>query len=368
MRKRKSIGFSLLLVGAVACQNVAAHGVGTSYLSVSKASGARAVTDIRVDLSLKDLQVAIGLDIDGDNRITWGEVSDAGEALSQYVTARVVVKQRGQNCTLQSPRLSMDQHADGPYAVLRFTPVCLAAGVLSVNSKLFFDIDESHRSLLNIDTPTASNVVVLTADSHHWAEAASGGSTSAFVGFVVQGVWHIWTGLDHLAFLFLLLLPLILQQSNRVYNRAMQGLRIVTAFTLAHSITLAAAAFGYIDLPTRWVESAIAASIVIAGVANLLPRIRRPGVALAFGFGLVHGLGFASALAGISTSTHGLLLPLLGFNLGVECGQLVVVALAFPLLLLASRSLRLRQPIVALGSAVVAAVGAMWLVQRVLPY
>jgi hypothetical protein len=223
--------------------------------------------------------------------------------------------------------------------VLQFKSLCSAKGKLSISSDLLFDIDDSHRSLLSIKTPSVSNVAVLTADSRRWVEVEGAGALQSFSGFVVQGIWHIWTGYDHLAFLLLLLLPLIRLREISGQQRVLRMLRIVTAFTVAHSITLGAAAFGYINLPSHWVETAIVASIVITGLANLLPRAAPLGVAMALGFGLIHGLGFASALADLTTNMQGRLLPLVAFNLGVECGQLVVVAFAFPLLVLVARLL-----------------------------
>jgi hypothetical protein len=179
-----------------------------------------------------------------------------------------------------------------------------------------------------------------------------------FGRFVILGIRHILTGYDHLLFLFALLLGC---RSLRPM------LIIVTAFTLAHSLTLALATFQVVNLPSRWVESFIALSIVYVGVENLICK----GAAkrrewLTFAFGLVHGLGFASVLKGIGLGAGGksILPPLLAFNLGVESGQLAVVLLALPLLIQLRKSAtfaRLGTP--ALSGAVVL-LGSVWLVQR----
>lgn len=195
-----------------------------------------------------------------------------------------------------------------------------------------------------------------TAESQDAAAAAF-----SFREFLVLGVEHIWTGYDHLLFLFGLLL---------VCRTLRSVAAVITCFTLAHSLTLAVATLGWIDLSARFVEPAIAASIVFVGVENLLrggdePRWRW---ALTFAFGLIHGFGFASVLRdlGVGAAGHGLIAPLFTFNLGVELGQLAVAAAILPLLQqLRRHDLFLRRAVPAL-SALVALAGGYWLVERTL--
>ncbi|HWA28081.1 MAG TPA: HupE/UreJ family protein [Lacunisphaera sp.] len=179
-----------------------------------------------------------------------------------------------------------------------------------------------------------------------------------FSSFLRLGVEHILTGYDHLLFLFGLLVAC---QSWR------RMLVIITCFTLAHSITLTLAAFGLVAIPSRIVEPLIAASILFVGIENLLRHEEPPGRwLLTLAFGLIHGFGFAGALreAGLGLSGAALGVPLFSFNLGVELGQLAVVAVVFPLLLW----LRTRPAFVRFGppalSVVVAAAGGWWLLQR----
>jgi hypothetical protein len=140
--------------------------------------------------------------------------------------------------------------------------------------------------------------------------------------------------------------------------------RVVTAFTVAHSLTLALAASGYVPIPTRIVEVAIAASVLLAAVLNLVPNAPRIGAKLAFGFGLVHGLGFANALGDLTGGETALLASLAGFNAGVELGQLVVVAALMPLLFFARRFAVSRIACNTLGSALCAVLACVWLAER----
>jgi hydrogenase/urease accessory protein HupE len=176
------------------------------------------------------------------------------------------------------------------------------------------------------------------------------------------GVAHILTGADHLAFLMALLLSVAARP-----GRALRGAAgIVSAFTVAHSITLALQVLRPGLVPTRWVEPAIAVSVVVVAVENLLPRPPRGRLAVVFAFGLIHGLGFASALREIGLPRRGLVLSLVSFNLGVELGQLLVVGLALPILVSASRRDPARYERWGLrgGSALVALLGLGWLVTR----
>ncbi len=188
---------------------------------------------------------------------------------------------------------------------------------------------------------------------------AAGDDAPTFWGFLRLGVEHIWTGYDHLLFLFALLI---------VCRSFRSIVGIVTCFTLAHSITLALATFDIVSLPARLVEPAIAASIVFVGAENLWRRGEEPRGrwALTFAFGLIHGFGFASVLRdlGLGRSSEGIALPLFTFNLGVELGQIAVAAVVLPLVWwLRKREAFVRRGVPAL-SAIVALAGLYWLLER----
>lgn len=179
-----------------------------------------------------------------------------------------------------------------------------------------------------------------------------------FLGFIQMGVEHIFTGYDHLVFLLGLLL------AGASLRRL---LVVVTAFTVAHSITLGLASLSVVSLPSRWVESAIALSIIVVAVLNLVGKKGDKRWLLAFGFGLIHGFGFASALAELELSRSELTAALFGFNAGVELGQAALVLVALPLLLLLRRSRFAFRVEVVLSVASIG-VALYWLVQRaVLP-
>jgi hydrogenase/urease accessory protein HupE len=185
--------------------------------------------------------------------------------------------------------------------------------------------------------------------------------TPTFWGFVWLGVEHIWMGYDHLLFLFALL----------VVCRSFRSIvAIVSCFTLAHSLTLALATLNVVNLPSRIVEPAIAASIIFVGVENLVRRGAEPRGrwALTFAFGLIHGFGFASVLRelGVGARGEGIAMPLFTFNLGVEIGQIVIAAVVLPLVWWARKNEKFVQRGVPALSALVAAAGLYWLLERTL--
>ncbi|PYQ49224.1 MAG: hypothetical protein DMF78_18880 [Acidobacteria bacterium] len=236
-----------------------------------------------------------------------------------------------------------------------------AAGLVRVRAALF-PYDPAHQTFLNVYEDGALQAQAILDRDHAGFEYFAGtrqGALAVAGRFLPAGVHHILIGPDHLLFLIgLLLLGGTLRQLALV----------VTAFTLAHSLTLSLAVLGVVSPPARLVEPAIALSIVYVGLDNLLVRRGRDLRAwIALGFGLVHGLGFASVLREMELPPRALGLSLVSFNLGVETGQmLVVVAVATALAALRARSPWAGQRLAVVGSIVVVLAGSVWFVQRLL--
>ena len=140
--------------------------------------------------------------------------------------------------------------------------------------------------------------------------------------------------------------------------------KVATSFTVAHSITLSLAALSVIVLPSRLVESTIALSVVLAALNNIWPLVHGRRWAVAFGFGLIHGFGFASVLADLGLPREVLLLALVGFNVGVELGQLAIISVFLPLAYAMRGSWAYRRVVFVGGSAVIALTATLWLVER----
>jgi hypothetical protein len=189
--------------------------------------------------------------------------------------------------------------------------------------------------------------------------------------FIWQGTLHIWIGIDHILFLVALILPAVLDRRDgawqpvATFRRAFwRILKIITLFTIAHSITLSLTALNVIRLPSALVESVIALSIVVVALNNLIPIWNDKTWLLILGFGLFHGMGFASVMAHLPFRMTDLVKVVLNFNIGVELGQVAIVAIAFPLLYLVRQTPWYNRVVVAGGSLVVGVVALFWFVER----
>jgi hypothetical protein len=366
--------FQVFALSALLCAGVAlAHKPSDSYLTLAVEGD---TVKGQWDIALRDLDFAIGLDANQDGAITWGEVKAKHREIAAYALSRLTIGPASAPCTIEPGEQLVDNHSDGAYTVLRFTARCAAAPkFLDVGYRLFFDIDPSHRGLFNLSANGANRAGIFTVDAAAQQLALGDLSWRAqFLDYLVEGVLHIWTGFDHILFLLSLLLPAVLVRSlvpGQTWTAApsfrfafWDVFRVVTAFTVAHSITLSLAALGVVSLPSRLVESAIAASVVLAALNNVRPVVFGGRWVIAFVFGLIHGFGFAAVLTDLGLPRDSLLLALVAFNLGVEIGQLAIVTVFLPVAF-ALRDTRLyRRAVLIGGSLVVMAIAGVWLIER----
>ncbi|MFO1320230.1 MAG: HupE/UreJ family protein [Burkholderiales bacterium] len=355
-----------------ACLPAFAHKPSDAYLSLD--AGDR-VLHGQWDMALRDLDGALGLDANQDGAITWGELRARHADIAAHALARLAIAADGAPCALSAREHLVDEHTDGAYAVMRFDAACPAKpSRLAIDYRLFFDQDRQHKGLVRLTQGNAVHTLILDADRRDaTVTLAANSASSQFRDTVREGVWHIWLGTDHLLFLLSLLLPAVFIRRGGAWEAApsfrtaaWDVARVVTAFTVAHSLTLALAAFGWVVLPSRLVESAIAISVIAAAVNNVLPFLTTRRWAMAFGFGLVHGFGFAGALSDLGLSREALAWPLLAFNVGVEAGQLAIVAVFLPLAWRLRDAWIYRRVVFIAGSLGVAAVAMAWLVERAL--
>ena len=371
---------TLTLLLLLICASAQAHKASTSYLRLN-VNGNK--LDARWDIALRDLDYAIGLDTSGDGELSWGEVRQAQARIGAYALSRLAARADGQVCTLQLDQLQIVEHGDGNYAVLELSGACPHAPVsLAVQYDLLFELDTLHRGLVSVDfhdTNGASGEVragLFSPQQHLLRFArAQADALGVFTQYFRAGLWHVWSGLDHMLFLAGLFLPAVLRRGGRRWNsewipapRLGTALRdtavMATAFTIAHAITLTLAATGAFTLPSRPVECAVAATVLFAGLNNLLPMVYRELYWLAGGFGLIHGAAIAGALIELGLPPGGRVWALLAFNLGVEAAQLGVLLLVIPPSFLLRRSIWYRWLVLIPGSLLVTLAGLAWLIER----
>ncbi|HEU0033854.1 MAG TPA: HupE/UreJ family protein [Kofleriaceae bacterium] len=326
-------------------------------------------------VAIRDLDAAIALDADGNGEITWGEARAATPRIERYVEDRLALASGGEPCALALGTAALTDLSDGAYWAQPITATCahapaqlapaqLAPAQLTIEYRLLFDVDAQHRGLVHVGHQT-----VIVREPARMIVPLDGGTS--VLSFVREGIWHIWLGFDHVLFLICLILPAVFprrgstrrwQPAESLRDVGREVLEIVTAFTLAHSITLVISAVGFVTLPSRFVETAIALSVVAAALNNLVRAIDARW-AVAFALGLLHGFGFSSVLVDLGLPSSELVGSLIGFNVGVELGQAAIVVVLLPVLYLIRRTLAY-QALLWVGSSAVALLALTWSYQR----
>ena len=361
----------LLCFGACSQNPAMAHAISTSFVLLD-APAADGPVGVRWDLSVHDIVWSVFIDRDFDGAVTWAEVKTAEVSIEAAVLGQIVVQRGGASCALRIEDLALATRAEQNFLSIAMVADCPRAGLLALRGGLFMSGDASQRVLLSATRGTEKLAGVISPATPQWQEPQRSSAWTSFVRFIGEGIWHVAIGYDHIAFVLLLLLPSVLrpvdgkwQGATRFSQVTRDLVTIVTAFTVAHSTTLALAVTGTVHLPTQPIEVAIAASIAFAAGINLLPRLSRLRLPLAFGFGFVHGFGFANALGEIDAGGTTLLPLLAGFNIGVEIAQLGIVALVLPLIFVARGTRWYANGVMPLGSCALGAAGVVWLLQRI---
>lgn len=319
------LAFALVMVWVA---HARAHQSSIKYADVT-VDGTRAT--VRFTVSPGDVTEPLGLPNDATPSVREALVPAAAAYIAGWITLALPT---GEPC-IPSPATSAPA-PDGAFVEVSWEATCPAEiGELALDFTRFFAVDARHEAIVSVHAPEHRVTPSVVRADRPRIVLAPGASTS-LLAWVRHGMDHIYGGLDHIAFILALLLVVVLERADGRWRvrSPWAALRstavIVTAFTIAHSFSLIAASLGWVRLPSSLVESLIAVSIIYTAVENVI----RPDVpwrfALTFGFGLVHGLGFASMLEELLPRTS-VIVPLLTFNLGVELGQLSIVLIALPL-------------------------------------
>ncbi|SEK09596.1 MULTISPECIES: HupE/UreJ family protein [unclassified Variovorax] len=362
-----------LLLGAAPAQ---AHKASDAYLQLHRSGD---TLDLRWDIALRDLDAVLDLDSNADRKLSWGEVRTRLSDIRAYALASLRLQQ-GQ-CTLaEAEPPAIEDRIDGAYLVLRLQGQCGAGAALDIDYRLFREVDPTHRGLLRMEVDGGAQPTVRSLDPSGGPVAlawpgvtgATNPAAASDASFFRDGIHHILIGYDHILFLVCLLLPAVLRRRPEGWEPVITWreavwpmLGIVTMFTIAHSITLALAGLKVVSISPRIIEPGIAITIMLAAIDNIYPVLRGRRKLFSFLFGLIHGFGFAGALAELDLPLRDFVVALLQFNLGVEAGQLMVVAVVLVALLALRHWRRYPRLVLRGGSALAVLVAAIWLGERV---
>jgi hydrogenase/urease accessory protein HupE len=338
----------------------AAHEINTSYTLI-EIQPEQITCSLRVDQT--DLEKIFDLDEDGDGATANDEFLLNLDAMQEHFHRRIALMVAGDELPLSKNggQLFADElgnrFVDFQFSAKISSPVWK----LTLRLEIFDDLGPRHKNLVKVIFGSETVQAIFTIDDPEQSIPFEGRDVSLLnqIGqFIWLGMEHIFIGYDHILFLMGLI---VLGGSFR------NLIKIVTAFTAAHSITLILAALQIVLLPTRLVESVIALSIVYIAVENFLVKDTDQRWLITFIFGLMHGFGFASVLTELGLPTRGLAASLLSFNVGVEIGQVVIVAVAFPIILWINQTRWQRQVVYGLSS-IILIFGLVWFFERALQF
>lgn len=348
--------FALLIVG-LGQGYAGAHGLSSSYTTLTVSDTGVAV---EVALSVADMIAHFGLDADNNQRVSREEVASALPTFLPALNQYLHIKLNGSIRPLSTAEATVMQPASGlELFVLHATldsPGFLNEVTLSLSTAFFELLGQNHSHFVKVVSAqqTQQAILSLANPRHTFVFDQPLHPQTELAAFLYLGIKHIFLGYDHVLFLLALII-------------AGGGfwciIKIVTAFTLAHTVTLILAALQIVSLPAQFVESAIALSIAYVALENLIKPTIDHRWLVAFAFGLVHGFGFANVLRELSLPTANRVGCLLSFNVGVEAGQAAIVALLYPAILAIARH-PAQKTVSRAISLIILAFGLGWAVER----
>jgi len=356
----------LALALAVFGAGAQAHKASDAYLQIDVGNKALAV---RWDIALRDLDVALGLDANDDGRLSWAEVRTAWPRIQSYALPRLSIA----GCPLRVSSTVLERRNDGAYAVMFLSSECVLTRAPAITYSLLREVDATHRGIAKVSRPGQPMTLTMLTPTEPAPIASTAGAatTPEATGFIREGMLHILTGYDHVLFLLCLLLPSVMRRTpegwrsvDKLSQAVWPVVGIVSAFTVAHSITLALAATRLVALSPAFIEPAIAVTIILAALDNVWPIFPVRRVVVTFCFGLIHGFGFAGVLAELNLPAWAFAAALLRFNIGLELGQLLIVVSATALLFLLRQRPHYRGLVIGGGSLAAMLVGVLWLIER----
>jgi len=362
--------WAILLILFLYSDFALSHKASDSYIYLENNQGKM---EFRLDVAIQDFNPLFQFDQDYDSHVQWLEIMTLKDNLWEYIIENVAITSNGMTCLSSIGNIALSEYSDGKYLSFATRLDCPIDNSLDIRYQLLFDVDAQHRGLFQYHSLNGeqASYVFSPRDKILQLDLKNISLFSQLASYFKEGVWHIWEGYDHLLFLFSLLLPAVLVRQKSHWSAVqdmksaiLETTKVVTAFTAAHSITLALVTFGVFAFPISIAESIIAFSIIVSALLNVLPQVKVERWVIGFVFGLIHGFGFASVLSDLTSINDAIFISLLGFNLGVEFGQLAIVFMIFPLAFYLRRSWFYKNIVLKLGSYFIATLGLVWFVER----
>ena len=385
--------FALLVTSGllISCSSLVAHEMGEgAHVQIDLRQSAMS---LQLDITLQEVVAIFDVDANGDGRVLVDEYPLLDTvALAKYVVDHLNVAVDGQECLLEITSHEIVAHSAGDFIRFPIKHTCESAEQeISIDYHLFFNQNPYHQGTLTVIQYQQSSLLYFWEDQRTHALLIKNSSLTTFFRSVVLGFEHIWIGLDHLLFLLCLVLPSVLilvrvavpgedkkpratSENRSHYWKPAESLstvildvaKIITAFTVAHSLTLVLSVMNWVPIPPSGaVEIAIALTVILVALNNLCPVFYQGRWFVTLLLGLIHGFGFANGLAAYDLPANDIGWVLVAFNVGVELGQLMFVCLLIPLLFGLRDKVFYNAAVLKGGSIVILGVACLWLVERV---
>lgn len=326
-----------------------------------------------LDFESDNLDQFIILDTNENGLVSWNEIKAKKEEIVDFVLPHLKISTDGKRCENSLTDFEVYRRVHQSYIKLHIDLLCSSPkNETKLFYDLFFDIDKGQKAFFSLADQNSSKPMILSSMTKEISvKLEQATPIQSFINFLTEGIWHIWIGFDHILFLLMLLIPsVIYYQSKEIMPQIslkktlIKVLKIVTAFSVAHSITLALSVMEIITINSTFVEITIALSVLYTALNNIFAWMQKKIWLLAFGFGLIHGFGFANVLNEMMLSSRELVRSLLGFNLGVEIGQIAIVLVVVPLIFIL-RATKFYKYIILYGfSTLTAIVASLWAYER----
>jgi hydrogenase/urease accessory protein HupE len=357
--------FQLIVVFILTCLSTTqafSHTFSTDYLILKQNDNSLSGHWL---INILDIQNNINLDLNHDSKISWSELKKSREQINYFLLSESFSIASKAPCNTNIDEFQLKNKTEGTFLSLKVNIACSTIEKsLMVNATPFLAENPNHKTLLFISNKDKTQSFVF--DQTHQSQTIDLARNNTFIQFFKEGMAHILEGFDHLLFLMTLFLPIIFHSKESLKNKTIKVIQLMTVFSIAHSITLGLSWSEWISLPARLTESIIALSVALAGISFFHKKFNDKILIITFLFGLIHGLGFASALTELSLKTSDFFLTLFSFNMGIEVGQLIVILIALPFFFFISQSQIGHRYVAPVLASFVTLCGTGWMIQRLM--
>ncbi len=355
--------FKIIILYLILIIHIHAHQLKENYLTVNDNNGKSTQINLKIETRL--FENYFNIDDNHNEIVSHKELYHHQKELLSYIHKTFILSHHNNHLLLNDANISYYRNQDQTYMLIEKDFFGIDLNKLTLKYTMFFEYEKEHKLLIHLDNLRGDYILTHTDRNYSFSSYKMSHLARIFI-FIKDGFYHILDGLDHLLFILMLLISTQLKSFNDLTDKTklIQLLKLITLFSLAHTITLFISTADIYRPNINFIESSIALSIFVVATLNFLHKFQHINYYVVFGFGLLHGFGFANALHMVEiTDTTSFIVSLLGFNLGVELGQILVIVASLPLIIVSFQN-RYRTYIIKFLSLFAMIVSIYWFLVR----